>query len=289
VTLNQLKIFNLVATHLNITKAAKEVRISQPSISKQIRLLEEEYHTKFHTKVPEGVRLTDQGLLFWRAIQPILQQLEDVRKTFTGRPHINKTLLLGATQSPSVSLIPRALKLFQQTHPEIQSVVRTGDSRVLEQVLLRHEVDLAVITHPSHHPRTVVEHLSSAEIAAVVSATHPLAKKRKISPEDVANARFVFRLGGKIAAFLKQKGINVNVAMQCESAEGVKAAIESGVGIGLVYREHIEHSLKSGQAKVIKIPWLGKINLDWFIIYRKGEPLSPHIRDFIRFLYNYRK
>jgi DNA-binding transcriptional LysR family regulator len=288
-TLNQLKIFDVVATHLNITKAAKEIRISQPSISKQIRLLEEEYNTKFHTKVPEGVRLTNQGLLFWRAIQPILQQLEDVKKTFGERSQFNKTLLLGATQSPSVSLIPRVLKLFQQAHPEIKSVVRTGDSRVLEQMLLRHEVDLAIITHPSHHPRTVVEHLSTVEITAVVSASHPLAKKRKLRPDDVANAQFVFRLGGKIATFLKQKGINVKVAMQCESAEGVKAAIESGVGIGLVYREHIELSLKSGQVKLIKIPWLGKIDLEWFIIYRKDERLSPPIQDFIRFLYNYRK
>jgi DNA-binding transcriptional LysR family regulator len=288
-TLNQLKIFNIVAIHLNITKAAKEIRVSQPAISKQLRLLEEEYNTKFHTKFAHGVRLTDQGLLFWKAIRPILQQLEDVRKTFKTRTSIKETLHLGATQSPSVSLIPDVLKGFHQAHPELRSVLRTGDSRALEQMLLGNELDLAVITHPSHHPRTVVEPLSSAEIAAVISTRHPLAKKRKINAEEIAKARFVFRLGGKIAAFLKQKGIDIDAALQCESAEGVKAAIESGVGIGLVYREHVEHSLRTGHVKTIKIPWLEKLELKWFIIYRAGEPLPPHVREFVHLLYNYRR
>jgi DNA-binding transcriptional LysR family regulator len=288
-TLNQLKIFDIVATHRNITNAAKEIRISQPYVSKQIRLLEEEYNTKFYTKVPGGVQLTNQGLLFWRAIQPILQQVEHVKKTFSGDSQLDKTLLLGATQSPSVSLIPRVVTSFQRAHPKIRSVVRTGDSHALEQMLLRREVDLAVITHPSNHRQIVAEHLSTVEIVAVVSGSHRLAKKQKIGPADVANARFVYRMGGQIETFLKQKGINLNVAMQCESAEGVMAAVESGVGIGLLYREHIELGLKRRQVKVIKIPWLGKIDLEWFVIYRRDEQLSPPIQEFIRFLHDDQK
>jgi DNA-binding transcriptional LysR family regulator len=63
------------------------------------------------------------------------------------------------------------------------------------------------------------------------------------------------------------------------------AAVESGVGIGLVYREHIELGLKRHQVKVIKIPWLGKIDLEWFIIYRRDDQLSPPIQEFVRFLH----
>ena len=73
----------------------------------------------------------------------------------------------------------------------------------------------------------------------------------------------------------------MNIAMQRESIDAVKAAVESGVGVGLLYRENVDHTLKSSQLRAIDIPCLKKMHINLFMIYRKGENFSRHAKDFV--------
>jgi DNA-binding transcriptional LysR family regulator len=72
--------------------------------------------------------------------------------------------------------------------------------------------------------------------------------------------------------------------MQCESVEGVKAAVESGLGIGLLYRENVEHGLRHGYLRTLQIPWLDELRFQWCVLYRRGEPLSANAQQFIKIL-----
>lgn len=282
-TFHQLKIFDAVAKHLSITKAARDTRISQPSISKQLRLLEEEYGVKFHTRVGQGIRLTGQGQEFWKTIQPILHQIESLKSTFP-LTEKERWFSIGATYSPSVYFVPDVLRIFRQTYGDVQPVIRTGDSRLVEQMVLSFDAEVGIITYPSYHPRLIVESFRAGEIAAVVDARHPLAKKRRLMTDEFATAPFIVKIGGRIETLLKQKKLNLHVIMKCESGEAVKAAVESGLGIGLIYREYVEHGLRRGYLKTLEIPCLKEIEFKWFIIYRKGEQLSRHAEYFIRVL-----
>jgi DNA-binding transcriptional LysR family regulator len=283
-TLHQLKIFDLVATHLNVSRVAKEICTSQPTISKQLRLLEQECGAKFHTRLAQGIALTDQGRLFWNAVQPILRQLDDLQQAFGTAKLAPRILTIGATQGFSVSLVPDLIKTFRQTHPDVQSIVRIAESRAMEHMLLRSEVDLALVIYPSYHPRIVVERLWSEEIVAVVSAKHSSTKKGQLTQEEFSKVPVVLRMGGKIARFLKDKEFDLNIVMQCDSIEAVRAAVECGVGVGLLYRENVEHSLMSKQLKTIQISCLQEMRIDAFLIYRKGEELARHARGFVRLL-----
>jgi DNA-binding transcriptional LysR family regulator len=110
-TFHQLQIFDAIAKHLNISKAAKEIRISQPSLSKQLRSLEEEYGLKFHKQVVgRGIKLTEDGQNFLRAIQPVLSQIEELKLRFNKKTRAVRSLVVGATQGPSVSFVPDTLK-----------------------------------------------------------------------------------------------------------------------------------------------------------------------------------
>jgi DNA-binding transcriptional LysR family regulator len=283
-TLHQLKIFNLVAKHLNISKAAREIRTSQPTVSKQLRLLEEECGVKFHTRLTQGVALTEEGRLFWNVLQPILSQFDDLQRTFATAKEKRRILTVGATQGLSVSLVPDLIQTFREMHPDVQSIVRIADSRTIEQMLLRSEVDLALILYPSYHPRIVVEKLWSENIAAVVSAKHSLARKKQLSQEEFLKVPVVLRMGGRIAAFLRERRFDLNIAMKCDSIEAVRAAVESGVGIGLLYGGNVEHNLASKQLKTIQIPCLKDIRIHSFMIHRKGEELARHGREFVKLL-----
>lgn len=288
-TLHQLKIFELVATHLSITKAARLMRISQPSISRQLRLLEEDCGVKFHAKIGGGIRLTEQGRLFWNSSRPILQQIDDLEKSFINRPHERKLrcLKIGGTPSPSSFLLPRALKAFKETFPDVQIVYQTADKGIIEQMVLDSTLEIGLVTsQPPHNPKIAAEAFRSEELVAVVSPTHPLAEKRKLSVEELANVPVLLRTGGRIMKQLQQKGFKLNnIIMACESTEAIISAVQAGLGIGFFLRDNAELGLKKGYLKTIEIPLLREIDLKCFIIYRNDEPLSPTAKDFLTLLW----
>jgi LysR family transcriptional regulator, low CO2-responsive transcriptional regulator len=265
-TLHQVRIFNAIAKHLSITKAARELRVSQPSISKQLRLLEEERGIKLHTRSGQGINLTEEGRKFWDHSQRILYQI------------------VGATESPSASLVPDTLKDLRQHHAQVQFILRTGDSRAVEQMLMRSEVEVGIITYPSHCAGIVVETLCSSDVTAVVPSRHPLAVKSRLSEDELSKAPFIIKSNGRIEALLRQKRLNLRIVMRCESGEAVRGAVEAGLGVGLLYRENVEHGLKDGYLKSLHIPWLKEVRFNWFIVHRSGVPLSANAKAFVALL-----
>ena len=171
-TLNQLRIFDIVAKHSNITSAAHEMHISQPSLSKQLKALQEGYGLKLYTRGVQGIKLTDEGRQFLDAVRPILFQIDDLEKTIKDR-RLGKTvsaLRIAAGESPSVSLVPQLLKSFKQSHPTVPLFLRTNDSLTIEQLVLTNAVELAITTNASVDGQIVSEQFFAAEVAAVVGA-----------------------------------------------------------------------------------------------------------------------
>jgi len=283
-TLHQLKIFGAVAKHLNVTKAAHEVRISQPTVSKQLRLLEDEFCVKFYSRVGQGIQLTEEGRQFLQAVQPILKGVDELRKHFPRKIREPEFFIVGGTQSLSSSLIPEALQAFKLQHPRLRPILRTGDSPILERMILNSEMELALISKPSHDPQIALEPFCTEQIVAVVSAKHPLAKKQKLDLNELGKAPFIVRTGGTIAKRLAEIGIKLNPAIMCSSSEAVRSAVQSAVGIGLFFRDSVESGIREGYLKTIEIPRLKEIHVQFYTISRKGIPLSRNAKDFLALL-----
>src|SRR4030095_3501433 len=105
-TLHQLKIFESVARHLNVTKASQELHISQPAVSQQLKLLEQQCEARFVVRIGQGVELTERGRAFLDAIRPIVAQVGEVESTFKAKPNDKKSNLLtvGGSRSHSVTV-----------------------------------------------------------------------------------------------------------------------------------------------------------------------------------------
>src|SRR5580765_1291584 len=147
-TLHQLKIFDAVAEHLNITQASRKVRISQPSVTKQLRLLERECGSKFYIKSGRGIRLTEKGRLFQVAVKPIVEQTKTLKRTFVNQVAEAKSenLIVGSTPSPGGSCLPAALGSYVQLHPTVHPTLRTGYPQAIEEMVLNSEVEIALTT-----------------------------------------------------------------------------------------------------------------------------------------------
>lgn len=290
-TLHQLKIFEAVAEHLNITKASEKVRISQPSVTKQLRRLEQEYGLKFYVKSGRGIKLTQEGQLFQVTVKPILEQVEGLKRTFENRVAEGraKSLIVGSSPSPAAFFLSAVLRSFVELHPTVHPTLRTGYPHAIKEMILNAEVDIALTITLPDHPQIIAEPIHSEEIVAVVSSRHPLAKKGRLNEAELAQAPFVIMKGGRIAEEIEKIGLKLNVVMWCDSVEPIKEYVQAGLGVGLFYRGSAEAGLREGYFKVIEIPRLKDIRVTYFVIYRKGIPLSTNGQDLLTLLRQWSK
>ena len=290
-TLHQLKIFEAVAEHLNITKASEKVRISQPSVTKQLRRLEQEYGLKFYVKSGRGIKLTQEGQLFQVTVKPILEQVEGLKRTFENRVADGraKSLIVGSSPSPAAFFLSAVLRSFVELRPTVHPTLRTGYPHAIKEMILNAEVDIALTITLPDHPQIIAEPIHSEEIVAVVSSRHPLAKKGRLNEAELAQAPFVIMKGGRIAEEIEKIGLKLNVVMWCDSVEPIKEYVQAGLGVGLFYRGSAEAGLREGYFKVIEIPRLKDIRVTYFVIYRKGIPLSTNGQDLLTLLRQWSK
>jgi len=285
-TFHQLEIFDAVADQMSITAAARKIKISQPSVSKQLRFLERECGLKLYVKSGRGIKITEEGRLLQVAAKPILKQMEDLRGSFLTRVADAKatTLRVGSTPSPGAFFLPGVLKSFVELHPKVHPTLRTGYPETIEKMVLNGEIEIAVTTILPDHPQIVAEAINSEDIVAVVAAKHPLANKRRLNEAELMKVPFVMTTGGRIADEIKKIGLRLNVVMWCESVDLKKAAVQAGLGVGLFYRGSAEAGLREGYFKTIEMPCLKNINIACFVIYRKGIRFSPTLLSFLSLL-----
>lgn len=281
-TFHQLRIFEAVAGCLNITKASGTIRMSQPSVTKQLRLLENECGMKLYVKTGRGVVLTDAGRTLRVAAKPILEQMEVLRGQFA--KGTIKDFVIGSTPSPASFCLPAVLKSFVKLHPTAHLILRTGYPEAIREMVLNGDVEIALTTIFPDHPDIVAELFYSEEVVAVVSTKHPLAKRGILDDCEFRQAPLVIMTVGRIVEEINKMGIKLNVVIRSESVDLGKEFVRGGLGIGLFYRGSAEAGLRDGSFKIIKIPRLKGIRIDCFIIYKKGTPLSGDGSNFLALL-----
>ncbi len=295
-TFKQFTIFASAAKHLNITRAARELHISQPSASQQLKLLEDNYKAKFYKRSGRGIELTEAGWVFLNRINPILDQLGKLRAAFGAAPTASaESLIVGGTYNSSALLLPLLLAVFKRKHPQVQVTLRTKNMRIMEKAVLDSEVEIAVVSRPSASPDLVVEPYRRERLVAFVAKSHPLARKNKFSFHDTLQVPLVIRVvrGGKSSTELilkqfEEQGFGFNIAMRCESPEAVKVAVKGNAGVGILYEDVVGPDLRRGDFKEINLPGL-KLEGRSFIIYRRDSPLSASAGDFLTLLHRWRR
>jgi len=285
-TFHQLEIFGAVAEQASITQAARKIKISQPSVSKQLRFLERECGIKLYVKSGRGIKITEEGRMLHNAAKPILKQMEELRSSFLTRVSDARDVALrvGSTPSPGAFFLPGVLKSFVKLHPKIHPTLRTGYPDALKAMVLDGEVDVAVTTIAPSHPAIIEEAIASEGIVAIVSAKHPLAGKKRLTESELGKVPFIMTTDGRIADEIKKIGLSLNVVMWCESVDLKKAAVEAGLGVGLFYRGSAEAGLRQGYFKALEIPKLENIKIACYVIYRRGTHVSPNLSSLLSLL-----
>ena len=177
-TLHQLRIFECVARHLNVTRASMALHLSQPSVSQQLRLLEEEFGRTFFVRLNQGMELTSEGKEFFNAILPLLAQADNLEKTFkaNGKTNDRGMLIVGGSRNVSGDILPKLLMSLRERYPSAQFVLESDHSPAIEKRMVASEFDIGLITNPSYRAEIIYEPYEEMELVAFCLSTNPLAR-----------------------------------------------------------------------------------------------------------------
>jgi len=233
----QLRSFLAVARAGGFTAAARALHVSQPTLTTQVRLLEEQYGVELFHRIGRGIRLTRVGeqLLviaehLSRAEDDALHLLRDAGELRTG------ALTVGAVGPYQATGM---LAEFSRRYPLMQLAVRFGNSQAVLQELLEHRTDVAVLAHFADDDRLHVVPYSRSPLVVFVPRKHPFAQRGSIRIEQLEGARMIYREPGSttrkaLEAALAKAGVAPQVVMELASREAIREAVAGGIGIGVV-------------------------------------------------------
>src|SRR2546428_7094542 len=237
---HQLRYFVAVAELRHFTKAARGLRIAQPSVSRAIRVLEEELGTPLFHRMKGNVALTSAGevLLPWarRVLVDVdgatgeVRELADLRR---GR------LAVGATPSLTITLLPPALAKFHAAFPGIHLVLHEAGSRDLVHELEQGALDVALVILPVSHETLETSPLLREELVVAIAPDHPLASRRTIPIADLKGVPLVmfrdgYDLRAATVAACRRAGFEPLFALEGGELDGVLRLAAAGLGVAVV-------------------------------------------------------
>jgi DNA-binding transcriptional LysR family regulator len=288
INLHQLEIFLCVALERSFSRAANKLGISQPSVSIQIKKLEDSLQLKLFERLGRQIYLTREGTAVLGHVKKLTDAVSSLEGDINELKGIRRgQLSAGCSRVPSATLVPLAVAEFKQQFPEAEISIKTGRPNEIEQWILSNEVDLGVVEGDPDSGLILKEPWYEDELVLVLPRRSPLLKKRKLSLSEVIEQPFLLQAPWGRPTFIErvfaQRGINIKKPVTLGSREAVKAGVAAGYGVALLPKSVIDTELKAGTLKTKKIHDLD-IPYPMNIIYHRDKQLSLSARAFLEVL-----
>jgi len=251
--LRQLEILQAIAETGSFTACGRKLHVSQSAISRQILLLEEELGEPLFLRVGRKVRMTPAAESLVQLGKRVFQDVRETVGVITDRTReLRGTLRLSGGMTVCLYVFPPLLKHLRRVHPhlDVRLTVATAERSVQE--IRAGRVDAGLLTLPIEESDLVTVPVMREELLVVMPPGHPLARRRRVAPRDLAGQPFVlFEVGSAtrhvIDQFFATEKIEPTIVMDTENVEIIKAMVKTGLGIGIVPYQAIAREVQLGQ------------------------------------------
>lgn len=233
----QLRAFHQVAISGGFSRAASELRLTQPAISDQVRKLEEEYDVLLFSRQHRQIALTAMGERLLAVTHRLFDAEDQARELLSE----SRTLRLGTLRlaADSVHHVLHVLTAFRESYPGVRMTVSAGNTETIVAQLRSYEADIGVLGDMAPHRDFEFIPLNATPIIGVVAADHPLASRRTLSLAELASLPLVMRENGsRTRRLLEQRaaetGVRLRYAIEVEGREPALDIVAAGAGIGFV-------------------------------------------------------
>ena len=287
-TLRQLKVFETVARHLNYTRAARELFLTQPAVSMQVRQLEEALGVALFEQLGKRIHLTEAGreaLTYARAIHLQLDELETVLNHLKGLSGGRLRLSVASTAN---YFIPALLGEYSRRYPQVTISLEVTNRETLLRQLAENTVDLVIMGQPPDELDVEAHAFMENRLVIVATPNHPLAQEKRIPLTRLQDTVFLVREPGSgtrsaMERFFSEHGVRIKTGMEAGSNEAIKQGVQAGLGLGLLSRATIDQELALKRLVVLDIRDLPIIR-HWYVVHRRGKRLSAAVQAFKIFI-----
>jgi DNA-binding transcriptional LysR family regulator len=290
----RLRVFQAVARHLSFTKAAQELFITQPAVTKHIHELERHYEQRLLERRGNRVALTEAGRLLLthaEAVATSQQVLHDQLHTLRDPEEAGGRLRLGASTTLAQYVLPPILPAFQQRHPRVQLTLLNANSERIAEALLRGELDLGFVEGRAKSRDLHYEILLADELVAVRRATPQGPPAEPLPLAEALAHPLVLRERGsgtlEVLEFalreLKIRLASLRVAFYFDNTESIKAYLEAAPeALGFVSRRALTRELAAGRLEIVPIEGL-HLPRNFEALWPQGQPLVRSAQRFLQY------
>lgn len=288
VTLRQLRVFECVARHRSVTRAAEELHLTQPTVSIQIKQLTEMAGLPLTEVVGKKLYLTDAGAELQRTCEAISDQLaqfdmliSDMKGSKTGRLRISVI-------STAQYFIPRLLGKFNELYPGIEVQLQVDNRGKILERLTNNADDLYVLGQPPDNIDLHSQAFLDNPLVVIAPQGHALAEQHDIPLKTLAKEHFIIREAGSGTRLATEKlfqdsKLPLRIRMELGSNEAIKVAVAGGLGLAVISAHALSLERNSDEILVLDVCGF-PIRRQWYVLTLPNKRLSVVAQTFLDFM-----
>ncbi len=288
ITLRQLKIFEAVSRHLNFTKAADEMHLTQPAVSMQIKQLEQAIEIPLFDQVGKRISLTEAGEELLRYSRSVSTTLGEAEQVFSEMRGIQRGRLNITVASTANYFVPRLWATFRKQRPRVTVSLNVTNREGLIHALSENETDLVIMGRPPDGMDLVADPFMPNLLVVIAQPTHPLYNAHHVPLARLKAETFLVREQGSgtrslMERVFAEKGLEPSTPIEMSSTEAIKQGVEAGLGLALLSVHTLEMELILNRLVVLDVEGF-PVMRDWYIVHRAGKRLSAVAQAFKDFV-----
>ncbi len=279
-----LKYFLAVAREENITKAAEMLHITQPTLSRQLSKLEDDFGIQLFLRGKNGITLTDEGLLLRRRAEEIVELAEKTERELAAHEEtIAGEITIGSGELAAVRLLPPLFKSFKEKYPNVTFDMYTGNADQIKQRLDNGLTDIGILLEPVEIEKYNFIRFSVRERWVVaMRADDPLAKNKNITINDLVSLPLIFvkrqSIRNELESWFREYIDDINIVATSNMSTNALILVEQGFGYALV----VEGSLPFlDNSKICYRPLSPERTTTSVLAWKKNQPFSPAVKRFL--------
>jgi DNA-binding transcriptional LysR family regulator len=287
--LGHLAVFHAVAEEKSISRGADRLLVSQPAVSKQVRLLEQSLGAPLLERLSRGLRLTETGeVLAGYARRIFALEAEAVRAVEELRGLQRGRLAIGASTTIGVYLLPELFVQFRRKYPAIETTLEISNSRGIEHRLAEGALDVGFTESPPSDDSLDCSQFMSDELVAIAPPGHPLTAQRRVTAAQFCGEPFIVRATGSdtksfVERELARRGLAVKPVMSLGTTEAIKRAVAAGIGVAIVSHLSIAMELKAWALAVVPVAGMA-LRRPLYQLLRRGVTPGRAMKAFVELL-----
>lgn len=286
-TLRHLEIFVAVYREMSITKAAEKLYIAQPSVSLAVRELEEHYQVQLFNRINRRIFPTEKGTALYEYAKQITELTEETERIMRV-PQAPVKLHIGSSITIGNTILPQVVKKFQKKYVDCEIQVTIQNSRNIVQAVVRNEQDIGLVEDKAGSTQLEEMPFCCDDFSFVCGRNHPLAMKKEMTLEELAEYPFFMREPGSASrevfdSFMKIRQIKHCILWESTSNQALIHGLKTLDGISVLSKRIVKEEIKKGA--VIPLPVRPKeFNRQFSLIYHKRKKMPEALKYLIEIL-----